>query len=262
MTPDFSVHSDDVPLAVSVDGEGLPVVMVHGSIADHTTFDGLVGAATPPLEVFRMDRRGFGASGDAPEYTIEREYEDVAAVVDAVAHRTGFPVALFGHSYGANCALGGAVVSKNVSHLVLYEPSFGLRYPEGCIESIEAALERNDRDGAIVAVLSTILEVPPAQIDMFRRSPVWSDRLRDAHTVPRECRTEQERSFEATSWPVECRTLVMTGSETTDDMAAIARSAVAAIEGAQLCVLDGYDHMAPRAAPDVVAAQLIAFLRS
>lgn len=226
--PDFAVHSGDASIGVYTDGEGVPVVMVHGSIADHTTFDPLVAAIASSLRAFRMDRRGFGASGDTPEYSIEQEYADVAAVVDAV-------------------------VSDNVSHLVLYEPSLGLRYPAGCIESIEAALDLGDRDAAIVAVLSTILEMPPDEIDEYRQSPVWPDRLRAAHTVPRECRTEQAVSFASTSWPVGCPTMVMTGSATTDDLAAIARSAVRAIDGAQLLVLGGHDHMAPRFAPDVVA---------
>ncbi len=260
--PDFTVQSGDVPIGVFVDGEGAPVVMVHGSIADHSIFDALVAELSPSIEVFRLDRRGFGVSGDAGDYTIEREYEDVAAVVDAVASRSGGPVAVFGHSYGANCALGGAISSNDVSHLVLYEPSLGLTYPSGCIESIEAAIERGDRDAALVAVLSTVLEMTPAEIEGYRQSPVWPDRVRSAHTVPRECRTEEERSFESTSWPVRCPTVVMTGSATTRDLAAIARTAVAAIDGARLRVLDGHDHMAPRSSPTVVANELIAALRT
>ena len=114
--------------------------MVHGSIADHTTFDPFVDVLRNDLTTFSMDRRGFGASGDATGYSIERDFEDVAAVVDAVAARTGGPVALWGHSYGANCAMGGAARTGNVHHLVLYEPSLGLTYPPGSIEAIEAAL--------------------------------------------------------------------------------------------------------------------------
>ena len=86
-----------------------------------------------------MDRRGFGASGDTADYSIERDFEDVAAVVDAVAARTGGPVALWGHSYGANCAMGAATLTSNVHHLVLYEPSLGLPYPPGSIEAHRSA---------------------------------------------------------------------------------------------------------------------------
>lgn len=124
-TPDFTVESDGVSIGVFVHGGGTPLVMVHGSIADHTTFDALVEELAPACATYRMDRRGFGASGDGPEYSIEQDLADVAAVVDEISARSGGPVAVFGHSYGANCALGGAVSSDNVSQLILYEPSLG-----------------------------------------------------------------------------------------------------------------------------------------
>lgn len=255
--PDFTVQSaDGTPIGVFVEGRGPPLVMVHGSIADHTTFDELVVELAPALTTFCMDRRGFGVSGDSDVYALEREHEDVAAVVDAVAQLSRAPVALFGHSYGANCALGGAVATDQVARLVLYEPSLGLTYPAGCIDSIEAALERGDRDAAITLVLSTILQMTPAAIDRYRQSPVWPDRLRAAHTIPRECRVEEERSFAGVRWAVGCPTRVLTGSDTTEELARIARAAVLAIEGAALGVLEAQGHMAHRAAPHLVARYL------
>ena len=148
----FDVFSaDGAPLAVWVDGEGPALVLVHGSPSEHTTFDSLVQELRSDLTTFAMDRRGSGASGDVAPYAIEREFEDVAAVVDAVAARTGGPVALFGHSYGCNPAMGGATLTTNVHHLVLYEPSFGLSYPAGSIEAIEQAVAAGDREAAIRA---------------------------------------------------------------------------------------------------------------
>jgi pimeloyl-ACP methyl ester carboxylesterase len=133
-------------LAVWVEGNGPPLVMVHGSLQDHTASGALVDELRNGVTTFSVDRRGFGESGDAPGYSIEREFEDVAAAVDAVADRTGGAVALWGHSYGASCAMGGAARTTDVSHLVLYEPSLGLAYPPGSIESIERK-GRGGRDG-------------------------------------------------------------------------------------------------------------------
>ncbi len=119
----FDVRSrDGAPLAVWVEGDGPPLVLVHGSIQDHTVSAALVHELRSDVTTFSMDRRGFGGSGDTSGYTIERDFEDVAAVVDAVAARTGEPVASWGHSYGANCVMGGAALTGNVSHILLYEP--------------------------------------------------------------------------------------------------------------------------------------------
>src|SRR5262245_11620130 len=112
----FDVHSaDGIPIAVWVDGAGPALVMVHGSIADHTTFEPFIAVLREHVTTYCLDRRGFGASGDTAGYAIESDCDDVAAVVDAVTARTGGPVALWGHSYGANCAMGGAARSTNVS---------------------------------------------------------------------------------------------------------------------------------------------------
>src|SRR5262245_42159320 len=161
------LSSDGTRIAVWVHGTGPAIVMVHGSIADHTTFDPLVAVLGEQMTTYAMDRRGFGASGDTPDYSIERDFDDVAAVIDAVAARTGGPVTLWGHADGANCAMGGAARSESVARLVLYEPSLGIPYPNGSIAHVEAALARDDHEAAIVAVLVDILEMTDEEIEGF-----------------------------------------------------------------------------------------------
>ena len=99
----FDVCSaDGTSIAVWVEGEGPALVLVHGSIADHTTFEPFVAVLRESWTTYSMDRRGFGASGDSADWSIERDFEDVAVVIDAVATRTRGPVSVWGHSYGAN----------------------------------------------------------------------------------------------------------------------------------------------------------------
>ncbi len=93
------------------------------------------------------------ARGDAKGYAIAQEFRDVATVVDAIAARRG-PVVLFGHSYGAGCAMGAATLTANVSRLVLYEPGLGTAYPPGWIEARERDLAADDNETVIRAVLS------------------------------------------------------------------------------------------------------------
>ncbi len=187
----FDVRSaDGTPLAVWAGGEGPPLVLVHGSMCDHTAFDPLVAELRGDMATYAMDRRGFGASGDAAGYAIEREFEDVAAVVRAVAARTGGPVALWGHSYGAGCAMGGAALTGDVHRLVLYEPGLGIPYPAGSIEEVEAALAAGDMETAVRLVLVGIVGVTEAEMDALRSGPRWPTMLASVPTVPRECRAE------------------------------------------------------------------------
>ena len=87
-----------------------------------------------------MDRRGSGASPDGPGHSAEREFSDVATVVEAVSTRTGQPVVLVGHSSGATYTLGAARDLPSLRALVLYEPSLGSQTPSGAIDRVEKLL--------------------------------------------------------------------------------------------------------------------------
>ena len=98
--------------------------MVHGATADHTALSRVIPLLEPDYTVHAMDRRGRGLSGDTPPYDITLEYADVARLVDQVATEAGDAVSLYGHSYGAICALGAATLTRNVRRLFLYEPGY------------------------------------------------------------------------------------------------------------------------------------------
>jgi pimeloyl-ACP methyl ester carboxylesterase len=254
---------DGTSLAVWVDGDGPALVLVHGSIADHTTFDPFVEVLREHHTTFSMDRRGFGASGDGAVYAIERDFEDVAAVVDAVAELTAGPVALWGHSYGANCAMGAATLTANVHHLVLYEPSLGLTYPRGCIDAIEAALAAGNRDAAITAVLRDILDMSAADVESMRAGPLWSVRLAAAHTVPRECRVEHEWTYRAGRFDaVTAPTLLLAGTESVPVVRKATDDAAAAIRHAEVRLLPGHGHFAHKTDPVMVDAIVRGFIGS
>src|SRR6266498_434312 len=93
---------DGTPIAYERTGSGPPLVLVHGSTSDHDTAYRFV---IPLLEryftVRALERRGRGDSGDGPSYSLERELDDVAAVIESA----GEPVNLFGHGFGALVAL-------------------------------------------------------------------------------------------------------------------------------------------------------------
>ena len=96
-------------------GSGSPRLLVHGSTADHTRWTSILPGLERRFTVLAMDRRGRGASGDAQKYSLEREYDDVAAVIRAA----GREVDLFGHSFGALCAMEAALNVDNLRRIVL-----------------------------------------------------------------------------------------------------------------------------------------------
>src|SRR6478672_7762318 len=102
-------------------GEGPPVVLVCGGSVDRWSNAPLAEALAPHLTVYNYDRRGRGASGDTAPYAVEREAEDIAAVIDAA----GGAAFLYGISSGAALALEAArLLPTKVRKLALYEPPY------------------------------------------------------------------------------------------------------------------------------------------
>ena len=231
-----------------------PIVLVHGTLTDHTGFDDLVAALGSDVATYAVDRRGYGASGDGGEYRVEVDFGDVAAVVDAVAARTGRRVTLVGHSYGANAALGAATRTANLDHLILYEGSLGLGYPPGAVEAMEAALASDDREAVLEAVLGP-LELSRAEIDELRAGPRWPVLLAGAPNGPREARAEQDwnTGYEPFAG-IDVPTLLLTGDESPAAVEKLTREAAAAIPGSQVRTLHGHAHLAHRSDPALIAS--------
>jgi pimeloyl-ACP methyl ester carboxylesterase len=260
----FDVRSPDgTAIAVWVEGEGTALVLVHGSLQDHTISAALVAELRADVTTFAMDRRGFGASADSADYAIDREFSDVAEVVDAVAARVGGPVAVWGHSYGASLVMGGAALTGNVSHLVLYEPSLGLTYPAGWIDAVEQAVAAGDDEAATVMVFRDVLEFSDEQIDAMRSGPEWAGRVAVAPTVAREARAEDGWAYRPGQFDgITAQTLLLSGSASTPAIKQATDAAAAAIPGARIHILDGHAHIAHRTDPAMVAAIIREFIAS
>src|SRR5262249_42607270 len=110
---------DGTPIAAWRSGVGAPLLLVHGTTGDHTGWASVSAALERHFTVWTLDRRGRGASGDAPAYALEREGEDIAAVMDAI----GGEVHVLGPSFGGLCALEAALLTPHLGRLILYEPT-------------------------------------------------------------------------------------------------------------------------------------------
>lgn len=258
---------DGTEIAVWSSGQGPPLVLVHGALADHTRWRPLLPYLEPRVTVHAMDRRGRGASGDAPGYAIEREFEDVAAVVDAVADASGSATDLYGHSFGGLCAYGAATLTANVGRLVLYEgwppvDPAGRELPAGVGERLEALLAGGDRDAVVETMFREVVRMPEAELAVLRAQPAWPARVAAAPTIVRELRAIPRVAFDpALAARITVPTLLLTGSDSRDPFAADIGTVAAALPDARVVVLEGQQHVADILDPEGFAGHLVGFLR-
>ena len=171
-------------------GDGPPLILVHGTTADHTTWRATGPELAHGYRVHAIDRRGRGASGDGSDdagYSIELEYDDLAAVADAVAGEAEMPVDVVGHSYGGRIGLGAALRTASIARLVVYEgapsPAGGEGYrPSGVEDRIATLIEAGDLDAAAQTFFREIVRMPEPELDAYRANPVWPVRVAAVRT--------------------------------------------------------------------------------
>jgi pimeloyl-ACP methyl ester carboxylesterase len=261
------VSRDGTEIADWTSGEGPPLVLVHGTTADHTRWRPLLAYLELHATVHAIDRRGRGASDDGPHYELAREFEDVAAVVDAVAEASGSPVDVLGHSHGGICAFGATALTPNIRKLVLYEgwpvPSpeaFAL--PPGVEERMDALLGEGKREAALETFFREVVKMPEEEFVVYRALPAWQARIAAAHTITREVRAELGAALDpAEAANMTVPTLLLVGGDSPDFLRADYETVAAALPDAQVIILDGQQHIAIDLIPEAFAGHVLAFLR-
>ena len=249
---------DGTRIAYWSSGEGPPLVLVHGATSDHTTFRFVTPLLVEHFTLVAVDRRGRGESGDAAEYALERELDDLARVVDSLDG----PVDVFGHSFGATVALAAAPTMRNLRRLVLYEPSPGINVvPAVDVARFEALVEAGEREAALVAAYGSF-GLTPAEVAQIRDSPVWPARVAAVHTIAREIRAEEGYRVEPGRFAqLDIPVLLLLGEESPAWARDGAERIRAALPDARISVLPGQGHTAILTAPELVVDELLDFLR-
>jgi pimeloyl-ACP methyl ester carboxylesterase len=246
--------SDGTRIAYERTGEGPPLVLVHGGLNDRNAWAGVVPLFAERFTVFAMDRRGRGESGAPAEHAIEREFEDVCAVIDAA----GPSVDLIGHSYGAHCALGAASSAPGrVKHLVLYEPP-----PLALVSQLaEQEFENKEAPEAIARFFRNTIGVPPEQVEALRASPFWSYFVSHAPSMAPEVRALRGYDFDPKRFVnLTMPVLFLIGSETGDRLGAALRDVEPYVAHAEWHTFEGQGHAAMRMAPPMFAEAVLSFL--
>jgi pimeloyl-ACP methyl ester carboxylesterase len=248
---------DGVEIACEVSGQGPPLVAVHGAGSARWGWSFLRPLIEDRFTVIAVDRRGRGDSSDGDGYAVEREFEDVAAVVRAAAAERGEPL-LFGHSYGALVAAGAAPLVEGLPRLVLYEPPMGGVLSEpAVIDGLESRIADGDRDAAVTEFLRDIAGYDEAELEQLRASPVWEQRKAVAHTLPRELRAECDFELNRAALAgLEIPVLMLIGSESPDWAKRSTAAYAAALPNVIVRTLEGEGHGALAAAPELVASEL------
>jgi pimeloyl-ACP methyl ester carboxylesterase len=252
---------DGTPIAYWRSGEGSPLVLVHGTSADHSRWKPVLPAFEERFTVCAVDRRSRGGSGDSDGYAIEREFEDVAAVVDSI----GEPVNLLGHSYGAVCALEAALLTQNVRKLVLYEPAMNVTgeqiYPPGFIDQLDALLEAGDRDAVIFTMFRDLVGMAQEEVEYLRSLPAWQERVKAAHTVPRELRADEVYRFDPERFgDLRVPTLLLSGGDSSAFLKAADEALDEALPNSHIVVMAGQGHAAMDTGTDLFTTEVERFL--
>ncbi len=174
--PSTVTSKDGTRIAYDKIGHGPAVILVAGALCSRSFWSGpqLANLLAPRFTVYNYDRRGRGDSSDCKPYAVEREIEDIEALID----EAGESANLYGHSSGAALALEAALrLGNKVKKLALYDAPYNdepaaQRAWKDYLKHLTDALAA-DRRGDAVALFMTYVGIPADQIEGMRHSPTW-----------------------------------------------------------------------------------------
>jgi pimeloyl-ACP methyl ester carboxylesterase len=238
--------SGGASIAIERTGRGKPLLVVHGTASSRQRWFLTAPALGEGRELILMDRRGRGDSSDGSIYSIEQEFDDVAAVVSHI----GKPLDILAHSYGAMITLGAALRLKGVDNIILYEPPLNPLPPDSDLpDRIEACIKRGDLEGGLRLFLTQV-GVSDAEQAKLRELPNWPQRLTIVPTIPREMREARRLSFSPEHLKkISTRILLQLGSDSPPRFGIAIDELKKCLPNATVEILPGQKHQAMDTAP-------------
>ena len=259
--------ADGAEIACWQTGDGPPLVLVHGAPADHTRWRPVLPYLEPHFTVYTLDRRGRGASTDSPDYTLEREFADVAAVVDDVAASNASTVTVYGHSFGGNVAFGAATMTSNIDRVVLYEgwpipdPSVWALPPD--LEArMNALLTEGDRDAVVELLFRELEDLSDEDMAAFKAAPSWPGRVAAAPTITREIQGLMTSRLDVEiARTIIVPVLLVIGEHSVDPAQPHAAAVAEVLPNARVLVLEDQEHVADVLDPSSFTERVLPFLK-
>jgi pimeloyl-ACP methyl ester carboxylesterase len=231
--------ADGTRIAVQHSGHGPALILVVGAFGDRTSTASLSAGLTDYFTVYEYDRRGRGDSGNQADYAIERETEDLAAVIDS----TGGPAAVFGHSSGGALALETAARGQGVSRLVVYEPPY---YPDGPTDHLAdelAEMSATGRDSEAAERFLALVGTPAQVLEQMKAGPYWAHMQAYALTLPYELRLGNNGTVPRGRFGhITAPTLALAGGQSGEPARHVAEAIASAIPNGHARVLAGQGH--------------------
>src|SRR5690554_22833 len=251
-------------------GKGPPLILVTGAFG-YRKFQAtlqLANALSQHFTVYNYDRRGRGDSGDTKPYAIERELEDLEAMIE----EAGGSAYVWGLSSGAALSLQAAARGANIKKLALHEPPFIVeagdrKPPENFMQHVTQLIANHHRAEAIKYFMTKGMGAPSFVVTMMRLMPgVWSNLMAVAHTLPYDAALlegyMEGKPLSAGEWTtVTMPTLVLEGVESPVGLRHAAQALADVLPHAQLLSKKGLGHT-KTLHTKIIAPELIAFFTS
>jgi pimeloyl-ACP methyl ester carboxylesterase len=250
--------ADATTIAFDQFGAGAPVIMAAGAFNDRSTTEPLGRALAPQFLVVNFDRRGRGDSGDAVQYAVEREIEDLEALIAEV----GGSAAVFGYSSGAVLALKAAKAGLAITQLALYEPPFvddsRPRPPADLNEQLVEMLSADRRGDAVELFQTEVIGMPAQVVAQMRNAPFRPAIEAIAHTLVYDAAIMDDFRLPTTLIAsIATPTLVIDGEQSPPWLREAARAVADTLPNGRRRSLAGQDHTID---PEATAPSLADFL--
>jgi pimeloyl-ACP methyl ester carboxylesterase len=170
---------DGTDIAFEQFGQGQPLILVVGAFNDRSTGTPLARSLADACTVYTYDRRGRGDSTDAPRYAIEREIEDL----DALIAEAGGSAAVFGYSSGALLALHAAATGSSITRLAVYDAPYGMSAAVDHAAELDRLVRAGRRGDAVEYFQSRIVGIPDDVVLQLRAAPFRPALEAIAHTL-------------------------------------------------------------------------------
>jgi pimeloyl-ACP methyl ester carboxylesterase len=238
-----TTSKDDTTLAFDRLGSGPPVVLVCGGSVDRMADAGIAQELSSDFTVFNYDRRGRGDSGDTLPYAVEREIEDIEAVIEAA----GGSANLWGSSSGAALAMIATASGAPVTKLALWEPPYFLdpdaRPPADQVEQYETMIAEGRRGDAAEYFMAKVVGMPPEFVADARNQPWWAGQEAIAHTLAYDARIMGDYLIPTdTANSIKVPTVVLAGGADMPFMRETAQALADALHDGEVRFLEGQGH--------------------